>query len=107
MLHVAEVYFFRGKEKRYLYRPVDERAQVVDILFREHRDTDSAVAFFRQRQALARTGWHPTQVISDHHQPDPKAVQEVLPGAEHIRTGLHRARGKTCRAHLFDPRLGA
>src|SRR3712207_8664504 len=40
--------------------------QVADVLFREHRDTESAVAFFRQ--ALARTGWHPTQVISDHHQ---------------------------------------
>ena len=52
--YVDEVFFFRRKEKRYLYRAVDERGQVVDILFREHRDTDSAVAFFRQ--ALARTG---------------------------------------------------
>ena len=101
--YVDEVFFFRGMEKRYLYRAVDETGQVVDILFREHRDTESAVAFFRQ--ALARTWWHPTQVISDHHQPYVRAVQEVLPEAEHVRTGLHRARGATIkpveRSHVF------
>jgi transposase-like protein len=101
--YVDEVFFFRGKDKHYLYRAVDETGQVVDVLFREHRDTESAVAFFRQ--ALARTGWSPTQVISDHHQPYVRAVQEVLPDAEHVRTGLHRARGETTKAiersHVF------
>ena len=67
------------------------------------RDTESAVAFFGQ--ALARTGWSPTQVISDHHQPYVKAVQEVLSEAEHVQTGLHRARGETTkpieRSHVF------
>ena len=97
------MFFFRGAEKRYLYRAVDEHGQVVDVLFRDHRDTESAVAFFRQ--ALRRTGWQPTQVISDHHQPYVKAVQEVLPEADHVRTGLHRARGETTkpieRSHVF------
>ncbi len=101
--YVDEVFFFRGKDKHYLYRAVDEHGQVVDVLFREHRDTESAMAFFRQ--ALARTGWRPTQVISDHHQPYVRAVQEVLPEAEHLRTGLHRARGETTksveRSHVF------
>jgi transposase-like protein len=101
--YVDEVFFFRGKEKRYLYRAVDETGQVVDVLFREHRDTESAVAFFRQ--ALARTGWRPTLIISDHHQPYVRAVQEVLPEAEHVRTGLHRASGETTRpierSHVF------
>src|SRR5215216_1757231 len=100
---VDEVFFFRGKDKHYLYRAVDEHGQVVDVLLRAHRDTESATAFFRQ--ALARNGWRPTLVISDHHQPYVKAVQEVLPGAEHIRTGLHRARGETTkpieRSHVF------
>ena len=100
--YVDEVFFFRGKAKHYHYRAVDETGQVVDVLFREHRDTESAVAFFRQ--ALARTGWHPTQVISDH-QPYVRAVQEVLPEVEHVRTGLHRARGETTkpieRSHVF------
>ncbi len=78
--YVDEVFLFRREKKRYLYRAVDELGQVVDVLFREHRDTESALAFFRQ--ALVRTGWRPTQVISDHHQPYVKAVQEVLPEAE-------------------------
>ncbi len=101
--YVDEVFFFRGKDKHYLYRAVDEHGQVVDVLFREHRDTESATAFFRQW--LARTGWQPTQVISDHHQPYIKAVQEVLPAVKHVRTGSHRARGETTkpieRSHVF------
>jgi transposase-like protein len=101
--YVDEVFFFRGKEKHYLSRAVDEHGQVVDVLFREHRDTESATAFFRQ--ALARTGWQPTLVISDHHQPSIKAIQEVLPEAEHVRTGLHCTRGETTkpieRSHVF------
>ena len=76
---------------------------VVDVLFREHRDTESATAFFRQ--AVARTGWRPTLVISDHHQPYIKAIADVLPQAGHIRTGLHRASGETTKAiersHVF------
>jgi transposase-like protein len=76
---------------------------VVDVLFREHRDTESATAFFRQ--ALRRTGWRPTQVISDHHRQYVQAVQAALPEAEHVRTGLHRARGETTtpieRSHVF------
>ena len=98
-----EVFFFRGEDKHYLYRAVDETEQVVDVLFRAHRDTESAVAFFRQ--ALARTGWQPSQVISAHHQPYVKAVQEVIPEAKHVQTGLHRARGETTtpigRSHVF------
>lgn len=101
--YVDEVFFFRGQDKHYLYRAVDEAGQVVDVLFREHRDIESATAFFRH--ALRRTGWRPTVVISDHHQPYVKAVQEVLPEAEHVRTGLHRASGETTkpieRSHVF------
>ena len=43
-----------------MYRAVDETGLVVDVLFREHRDTESAKAFFRQ--TLARTRWRPTLV---------------------------------------------
>jgi transposase-like protein len=93
--YVDEVFFFRGKAKWYLYRAVDEAGQVVDVLLREHRDTKSAKAFFRQ--ALRRRSWRPSQIISDHHQPYIRAVQEVLPEAEHVRTGLHRATGETTK----------
>ncbi len=106
--YVDEVFFFRdgGKEKRYLYRAIDEHGQVLDVLFRDHRDTASAEAFFRR--ALATTGVTPTTVVSDHHQPyiQPyiQAVQAVFPEATHVRTGLHRAKGETTkpieRSHL-------
>jgi transposase-like protein len=45
---VDEVFLFRKNQKRYLYRAVDEDGVVIDVLLREHRDTASAEAFFRQ-----------------------------------------------------------
>ncbi len=35
---VHEVFCLRGRGKRSLYRAVDEHGQVVDVLFREHRE---------------------------------------------------------------------
>jgi putative transposase len=93
---VDEVFLFRKGHKRYLYRAVDEDGLVVDVLLREHRDTASAEAFFRQ--AIERTGVMPNQVVTDHHQPYSKAVATTCPGALHIRTGLHRACGETTKA---------
>ena len=93
---VDEVFLFRKGEKRYLYRAVDEDGVVVDVLLRDHRDTASAEAFFRQ--AIERSGLVPNAVVTDHHQPYVKAVTSTCPGAEHIRTGLHRLRGETTKA---------
>jgi IS6 family transposase len=90
---VDEIFCFRGKQKLYLYRAVDEHGQVIDVLLRDKRDRASAEAFFRQ--ALARTDVTPTAVITDHHQPYGKAVATVLPFARHVRTGLHRRHGYT------------
>src|SRR6266536_1428580 len=58
--YTDEMFFFRGKDKWYLYRAVDEHGQVVDVLLREHRDTASAEAFFEQ--ALGRSGQPPSAV---------------------------------------------
>jgi transposase-like protein len=66
---------------------------VLDVLFREHRDTESAIAFFRR--TLGHAGIAPTTVIRDQHQPYIRAVQEVFPAATHLRTGLHRAHGES------------
>src|SRR5919198_416583 len=93
---VDEVFLFRKGQKRYLYRAIDKDGVVVDVLLREHRDTASAEAFFRQ--AIERTGVVPNEVVTDHHQPYIKAVATTCPGAVHIRTGLHRARGETTKA---------
>src|SRR5919108_3140957 len=93
---VDEVFLFRKGHKYYLYRAIDEDGVVVDILLREHRDTASAEAFFLQ--AIERTGVIPPEVVTDRHQPYIKAVATMCPGARHIRTGLHRARGETTKA---------
>jgi transposase-like protein len=93
--YVDEVFCFRGKQKYYLYRAVDQHGQVIDILLRDKRDRASAEAFFRQ--ALSRTGTRPHTIVSDHHQPYIKAVATTLRTACHIRTGLHRARGETTK----------
>jgi transposase-like protein len=93
---VDEVFLFHGTEKRSLYRAIDRRGQVVDVLLREHRDLASAEAFFRR--AIATSETVPAQVISDHHHPYVKAVQRTSPGALHIRTGLHRRRGETTKS---------
>ncbi len=93
--YVDEVFCFRGKQKRYLYRASDQHGQVVDILLRNKRDRASAEAFFRR--ALSRTGRTPHTIVSDHHQPYVQAVITTLPTACHVRTGLHRARGETTK----------
>jgi putative transposase len=95
--YVDEMFFFRdgGNEKRYLYRAVDEQGQVLDVLFRDHRDTASAEAFFRR--TLTTSGVAPTTVVSDHHPPYIRAVRAVFPKVTHVRTGLHRARGETTK----------
>jgi putative transposase len=93
---VDEVFLFRKGQKRYLYRAIDEDGVVVDVLLREHRDTASAEAFFRR--AIERTGVVPHEVVTDRHRPYLKAVATTCPGALHIRTGLHRARGETTKA---------
>jgi len=99
--YVDEVFFFRKQagqpagEKRSLYRAIDEQGQVLDVLFRDHRDTESAKAFFRR--TLGSAGTTPTTIVTDHHQPYIAAVQEVFPEATHIRTGLHRATGETTK----------
>jgi hypothetical protein len=68
--YTDEIFFFRGKEKWYLYRAVDEHGQVVDVLLREHRDTASAEAFFEQALRPLRPN-----AERDHHRP-PSAVRQ-------------------------------
>ena len=83
----------RGEEKRYSYRAIDEHGQVLDVLFRDHRDTASAEAFFRR--TLGAAGAAPTTVVSDHHQPYIAAVQEVFPRPAHPHGAAPGARRDT------------
>ena len=51
---VDETYVKVAGRWGYVYRAIDEHGQVVEVLFREHRDTEAATAFFRA--ALENTG---------------------------------------------------
>jgi transposase-like protein len=93
--YVDEMFFFRGQDKWYLYRAIDEHGQVVDIVLRDHRDTASAEAFFEQ--ALGRSDQVPNVIDTDHHQPYIKAIQRTVPSAVHTRSGLHRVTGETTK----------
>src|SRR6266498_1099578 len=92
---VDEVFVRIGGLQQYLYRMIDETGHVVDVLVREHRDTASAEAFFRQAQE--RTAGLPEEVVSDYHQPYIKALQHIWPDVLHRRSGLHRAQGITTK----------
>jgi transposase-like protein len=66
----------------YVYRAIDEHGQVIEVLFREHRDTEAAAAFFRA--ALENTGVTPDTVTTDKAAAYPPALAEVLPEVEHL-----------------------
>jgi transposase-like protein len=82
----------------YVYRALDESGQVVEVLFREHRDTDAAMAFFRS--ALENTGVTPQTVTTDKAAPYPPALAEVLPEVEHITGKAVQQRIERDHQHL-------
>jgi transposase-like protein len=51
---------------------LDEDGQVVDVLLCEHRDLDSARAFFAR--AVHRRGVIPDEIITDGHQAYRRAI---------------------------------
>ncbi len=86
-----ETYVRVGGKWAYLYRAIDERGQVIDVLLRTHRDLDSARAFFVL--AIYRRRAAPEEVITDKHPAYARAIREEVPGAVHTPSGLHRASG--------------
>jgi hypothetical protein len=66
---------------------------VVDVLLREHRDLESARAFFAQ--AIRRRGRRRHTVVTDKHAAYGRAVWRHARRATPIKTGRHRARGAT------------
>ncbi len=91
-----ETYVRVGGKWAYLYRAIDERGQVVDVVLRMHRDLDSARAFFVL--ATYRRRATPDAVITDKHPAYVRAVREEAPGAMHTQSGLHRANGPDTKA---------
>src|SRR5579884_3345285 len=85
-----EVFLFHKRHKLSLYPAIDEAGAVIDILLREHRDTASAQAFFRQ--AIERTG------VS--HVPTRDRLRNSR-GQKHAGTGQHFLEGFEAIRHLL------
>jgi transposase-like protein len=95
---VDETYVKVAGRWGYVYRAIDEHGQVVEVLFREHRDTEAATAFFRS--ALENTGVTPQTVTTDKAAAYPPALAEVLPEVEHITGKAVQQRIERDHQHL-------
>ena len=81
--HLDEVLLKIKGKRHWLWRAVDQRGAVLDILVQQHRDQRAAEAFLRR--VLATVGCEPRVVITDKLASYPPAIRKVLPNAEHRR----------------------
>lgn len=95
---VDETYVRVAGHWGYVYRAIDEHGQVIEVLFRDHRDTEAAVAFFRA--ALEKTGVTPQTVTTDKAAAYPPALAQVLPEVEHITGKAVQQRIERDHQHL-------
>ena len=78
---VDETYLTIGGRWRYLYRAIDEHGQIVDVYLSERRNAEAAHSVFTP--AIADRQGTPTQVTTETAKSYPKALQAVLPAAQH------------------------
>ena len=71
----------------YLYRAIDRDGNLIDAMLSEHRDMQSAEAFFRS--ARATMGFGPDRVTTDGHGSYPRAIRSVLGKAVGHRTSAY------------------
>jgi transposase, IS6 family len=95
---VDETYVKVAGRWGYVYRAIDECGHVIELLFREHRDTEAAVAFFRA--ALENTGVTPQMVTTDKAAAYPPALAAVLPDVEHLTGKAVQQRIERDHQHL-------
>ena len=65
----------------YLYRAVDQRGQIIDVLVSERRDGLAARAFFSRAM---RFGVAPVEVTTDRAPVYPRVIDDVMPAARHL-----------------------
>jgi transposase-like protein len=66
---------------RYVYRAVDQRGQVIDVLVSKRRDGDAARRFFTR--ALDTSKVRPIEVVTDAAPRHPRVLDELVPAAWH------------------------
>lgn len=78
---VDETYVKVAGQWRYVYRAIDQFAQVIDVYVSPRRDADAAGCFFTR--ALATTKVTPVEVTTDKAAVYPHVVDELAPSAWH------------------------
>ena len=78
---VDETYVKVNGTWRYVYRAVDQRGQIIDVLVSKRRDGDAARRFFRR--ALTTLKVRPSEVVTDAAPVYPRVLDELVPSAWH------------------------
>src|SRR4051812_18536175 len=78
---VDETYVKVAGRWRYLYRPVDQYGQVIDVMLSEQRDTAAGRRFFTR---ALRHGPTPVEVTTDKAGPYLRVLDELVPAAAHV-----------------------
>src|SRR6266849_2393692 len=79
--HLDEVFLTIKGERHYLWRAVDQDANVLDILVQRRRNKQAAKKFFRK--PLKGLPYVPRVIITDKLKNYVAAKREILPGVEH------------------------
>ena len=85
--HVDETYLKVCGRWCYLYRAIDRDGNLIDAMLSEHRDMNSARAFFHS--ARATMGFRPDRVTTDGHGSYPRAIRSVLGRTVRHRTSAY------------------
>jgi transposase-like protein len=98
---VDETYIKVNGVWRYVYRPVDQHGQVIDVFVSPHRDIASARRFFAT--ALTAHG-EQTEVITDRAPALANVIEDLIPAAFHI-TGQYENNRCECDHGRLKVRL--
>ncbi len=78
---VDETYIKVNGVWRYVYRAVDQRGQIIDVLVSKRRDGEAAHRFFQR--ALTTLKVTPTEVVTDAAPVYLRVLDELVPAARH------------------------
>jgi putative transposase len=82
--HLDEVFIKINGKIHYLWRAVDQRGDVLDILVTSRRDANAATRFFRK--LLKGLKSVPTMLVTDKLASYSPAHRRMMPGVEHRRS---------------------
>jgi transposase, IS6 family len=99
---VDETYVKVAGQWRYVYRAIDQFAQVIDVFVSPQRDAKAARRFFER--AIGATKVMPVEVTTDQAPVYPAVLEDLLPVAWH-RTDQYANNGIECDHGRLKARL--